>query len=568
MKNRKVIIIAMDQPLDSDTHFRGKMANAEKRATRQASRFPDLDLPGLQKGVHENLKKLSLFFKGRYMGLLDLMNVLKNNRRIPQITPENASQYDLFANEFTLNGVYLYQVLRGSGYDPIVVQNYALVRLSELLSEKPLAVCISSTFLYLDDIREIARQIKEVDPNIPVIVGGILAKKILHRGDELAPQTRRWLGGFSGKVDAFIIETHGEETLKHVLGALGQVEDPGNVHNLGLFDREGKIFFTARQEEKINMDGTAIDWEKLPLDYLRKTLSVTTSRGCYYRCRFCTYHHWFPKVIYKSLEVLKEELRSLQRLGFVKHVRFADDNFTAKRDRLKAVLEMMIRENFDFAWSSYARASALTPDLVKLMKASKCDLLVMGIESGSSAILKNMDKKLDPGQALRAIKMLKDCGIDSQGAFVIGYPGETGETFQETIDLINQSGLNYYHPYLFYTSKDMLVNEDREKFRLTGLGLAWRHRTMDSLKASHLMSRMISLIEGGYTDGQQNTWETFKILRGEGYTRKEIRELHGLKRELQLELERSGEDKRVSPQVEAILSRMETQINRGQKTDD
>ena len=91
---------------------------------------------------------------------------------------------------------------------------------------------------------------------------------------------------------------------------------------------------------------------------------------------------------------------------------------------------------------------------------------------------------------------------------------------------------------------------------------------MDSLKASHLMSRMISLIEGGYTDGQQNTWETFKILRGEGYTRKEIRELHGLKRELQLELERSGEDKRVSPQAEAILSRLETQINRGQKTDD
>jgi radical SAM superfamily enzyme YgiQ (UPF0313 family) len=127
----------------------------------------------------------------------------------------------------------------------------------------------------------------------------------------------------------------------------------------------------------------------------------------------------FPKVIYKSLEVLKEELRALQRFGFVKQARFTDDSFTAKGDRLKAVLEMM------------TRASALTPDLVKLMKASNCDLLVMGIESGSSAILKNMDKKPAPGQALRAIKMLTDCGIDSQAAFVVGYPGETAETFQE-----------------------------------------------------------------------------------------------------------------------------------------
>jgi radical SAM superfamily enzyme YgiQ (UPF0313 family) len=560
MKNQKVIIIAMDQPMDSDAHLRGKMANAEKRAARQASRFPDLDLPGLQKGVHENLKKLSLFFKGRYMGLLDLMNYMKNGRRFPEITPENASKYYLFANEFTLNGVYLYQVLRREGYDPIVVQNYALVRLSELLREEPLAVCISSTFLYLDDIKEIARRIKEVDPTIPVIVGGILAKKVLHRGEGLAPQTRQWLGGFSGKVDAFIIETHGEETLKHVLGALGQDEDLGNVHNLGLFDREGKIFFTARREEKIPMDSTAIAWEKLPLDYLRKTLSVTTSRGCYYRCRFCTYHRWFPKVIYKSLEVLKEELHALQRLGFVKHVRFADDNFTAKGDHLEAVLEMMIRENFDFSWSSYARASALTPDLVKLMKASNCDLLVMGIESGSSAILKNMDKKLDPGQALRAIKMLNDCGIDSQGAFVIGYPGETAETFQETIDLINRSGLNYYHPYLFYTSKDMLVNEDREKFSLTGLGLAWRHQTMDSLEASHLMSRMISLIEGGYTDGQQNTWETYKLLRGEGYSLDEIRELHRLKRELQLAIQESRPADGNSAKVKEMMNKFKAGV--------
>jgi len=52
-RNGRVILIAMDQPLDSDAHFRGKMAVAEDRAVRQASRFPDLDLPRMQKEVHQ-----------------------------------------------------------------------------------------------------------------------------------------------------------------------------------------------------------------------------------------------------------------------------------------------------------------------------------------------------------------------------------------------------------------------------------------------------------------------------------------------------------------------------------
>ncbi|MFH1491689.1 MAG: radical SAM protein, partial [Pseudomonadota bacterium] len=431
-----------------------------------------------------------------------------------------------------------------------------------------LAVCISSTFLYLDDIRSMARQIKALDPDLPVIVGGILVKKILHRGEDLLPQTLKWLEGFSGKVDAFVIETNGEETLKKVLKTVSKGHDLGAVPNLGLFDGQGRIFFTPRIEEKIDMDRTAIDWEGLPREYLRKTLSVTTSRGCYYRCRFCTYHRWFPRVNYKSLEVLQEELRGIQRLGFVRHVRFADDNFTAKKERLRAVLEMMIRENFDFSWSSYARASALSPDLVKLMKASKCDLLVMGIESGSPDILRNMDKKLDPAQAFNAVRMLKDHGIDSQGAFVVGYPGETAETFQATIELINESGLNYYHPYLFYSSKDMLVHGDREKFGLTGLGLAWRHNTMDSVEAARLMSRMPALIATGFTDGQQNTWETYKILRGEAYSRREIAELQRLKRELQLDIQNSGDDGNFSTRGKAILNEIEAVMGSVQRTED
>ena len=553
MKNKTVIIIAMDQPLDSNAQLRGKMSNVEKRAKRQAPRFPGLNLYALQREVNNNLLKLPLLFKGRYMGLPDLMNFLKNKRRFPHITPENASQYYLFANGFTLNGIFLYQYLLDEGYDPLVVQNYALADLSGLLGERPLAVCISSTFLYLDDIKGMARQIKSQDPTIPVIVGGILAKKIMDAGRDLTPQTLKWLSGFSGEVDAFVIETHGEETLSRVLSVLGNGGDLTEVPNLGLFDKEGRIFFTNREEEPVNMDRMAIAWDRIPKEYLRRTLSVITSQGCHYRCRFCTYHRWFPKVCYKSLEALKEELRRIQRLGFVRHVRFADDNFTANPKRLKTVLRMIIDEGFDFTWSAFARANSITSGIVGLMKASGCDLINMGIESGSPVILANMEKKLDPKQAVEAVRLLRDQGIHTLGGFIIGYPGETGETFQETVDLIKRSGLNYYHPYLFYYSKSMLVHREKDQYGIEGVGWAWRHRTMDAEGASSLMSRMIPLIDHAFTDGQQKTWETFKLLRGEGYSAEAIHELHRLKRALQLALDR-GEP------VEGILQDMEGMI--------
>ena len=171
------------------------------------------------------------------------------------------------------------------------------------------------------------------------------------------------------------------------------------------------MVFTPRLEEEIHMDRTAIGWQKIPKPYLRHTLPLNSSRGCYYRCRFCTYHWLFPKVHYRSLDVLKKELKAVDNLGSVRHVRFTDDNFTAKRERVTAVLNMMIQEKFSFTWSSFARASALTPELVKLMKRSGCEFLDMGLESGSQTILDNMDKRLSRDQSLEAIRMLNDYGI-------------------------------------------------------------------------------------------------------------------------------------------------------------
>jgi len=494
------------------------------------------------------------------MDLLDLMNFLKNNRQSPELTRDNIKQYYSLADTITHNGIYLYQYLLREGYDPVVVQNYSLANLDELLQEKPLAVCISSNFIFMEDIKRIAAEFKEYEPHLSIIAGGMLIKKVMDEGQDLSPQALKYLSTFYGKVDAFVVEAQGEQTLVKGLDALRNGDELDKVPNLALFDTHGKIFFTSRERESLHLDDTTITWTKIPREYLRKTLPVNTSRGCSYRCRFCTYHWLFPQVHFKSLDVLREELLQLKELEFVKHIRFTDDNFTVNRTRLKSILNIMIEEQLDFTWSAFARANALTPDLVKLMKRSGCEFVDMGIESGSQIILDNMHKRLKREQSFDAIRMLNDHGIYCRGSFIIGYPGETQETFAETIDLINSSGLPYYQPYLFYYTRNILIHKDKDRFGLEGLGLAWRHDTMDAVEASDLMSQMIHQIDEGFTDGQTYIEEIYKLLRGDGYTSRQILELFRLKRELQLTIPKLDSTSPFSQETEQIFNQLEAVI--------
>ena len=160
---------------------------------------------------------------------------------------------------------------------------------------------------------------------------------------------------------------------------------------------------------------------------------------------------------------------------------------------------------------------------------------------------------------MAAIRLLRDHGIDALGGVIVGYPGETEETFQKTLDLIQESGLPYYHPYLFYYSRSMLVRTEEESFGIQGVGWAWKHNTMDAVQASRLMANMIPALPDAFTDGLQKTWETFKLLRGEGFGPQEIYRLHRLKRDLQTTLEEGGQDA-TNPKVKAVLDDFEKAI--------
>jgi anaerobic magnesium-protoporphyrin IX monomethyl ester cyclase len=561
--NRRVVIIATDYPTNYDKYFRNRLDNLMKRAIRHKDRFHKIDLPELQARVNQNISRLQTKIEGRYTGLLDVMNYVHFDRHMPEITPYNAHYYLTHAEMITLNGIYLYQYLLHHGFEPYIIQNFSLADLQAELNPIPLAVCISSNFIYLDEIADMAGKIKTVDSDIPVIAGGLLVKKVLNEGYGVSPQTMEWLGSFHGKVDQFIVEFRGEETLVRSLKNLQNGGDITHVPNMAVYNKDGILNFTRREIEPLDMDGSCVDWKEIPDRYLRKTVPVTTSRGCSFRCKFCTCWKLCPQVHYKSIDALKHELIQIQEKGFVKHVRFTDDNFGANRNRLKKVLRMILDQGFTFTWSTYVRAGSLTPETVPMMREAGCEFVNMGIESGSQIILDNMDKRLDREQVIDAIKLLNANGIYGEGGFILGFPGETMKTFEDTLDLVNRSRLPFFQPNLFYFSKEMGIAADQEKFGLTGLALTWKHDTMDSAQASSLMVEMAEKVEHGYHEPQVSVWETFRLLRGQGYTPKSIYKLLGLKRDLRASLKNGDGQPPFSDTVEQILDKLKTLVMNG-----
>ena len=306
----EVIIIGMNHEFTTDQYIREKFRRARRRSQRHAPRIKDMDLVDMQIRVETNLLKSQLTINGHLFGLLDLINYCKNRRSIVHITPENAAGHLSMANTLTLNGIYLSLFLAKRHIDSRVILNYFAEkdRLAGFLKDNPLAVAISSTFVSFDDIEKIARFVKDHNEKIPVIVGGILIKKVMNKGYDLQGETLKWLEGFRGFIDLFIIESQGELTLVKVIDALKNGRPTTEIENTAFYDGSNGLVFNERKPEDIDLDHEYIQWNRIDPTYMRRSLPVNTSRGCLYRCRFCTYRTLFKQVKYKSQEALRKEL--------------------------------------------------------------------------------------------------------------------------------------------------------------------------------------------------------------------------------------------------------------------
>ncbi|MEZ4768160.1 MAG: radical SAM protein [Caldilineales bacterium] len=177
----------------------------------------------------------------------------------------------------------------------------------------------------------------------------------------------------------------------------------------------------------------------LPLDKQRMPMIkgpftfIVTSRGCPAGCKYCIKHVSYQNSVrLRSPELIFEELRLLSTLG-VHNVHMYADLFTVNREQVVDLCRLIIDSGLTVNWTCNSRVDYVDEEMLHLMGQAGCYLISWGIESANEQILKRAHKGYRKEQAALALTWAHAAGIKNWGYFIIGLPGETEETIQETI---------------------------------------------------------------------------------------------------------------------------------------
>jgi radical SAM superfamily enzyme YgiQ (UPF0313 family) len=140
----------------------------------------------------------------------------------------------------------------------------------------------------------------------------------------------------------------------------------------------------------------------------------------------------------RSPESVVQEVLHLRDAYGVKNVVFWDDHLTTQRDRTVNLCQELIRMRADIRWLTFARANSIDEELLRLMKRAGCHELQIGVESGSERILKMTKKGISLRHIRLAAAVLRKVGIRWHAFLMIGFPGETPDEMQSTIQFIHE----------------------------------------------------------------------------------------------------------------------------------
>lgn len=167
-----------------------------------------------------------------------------------------------------------------------------------------------------------------------------------------------------------------------------------------------------------------------------KSFSIITSRGCPYRCTYCA--QILPRVWrMRSPENVVAEWRWLVKDLGAKEIGVLDDSFNIDRQRVLAICDLLISEGLNHVpWIMIngIRANLVDEELLGRMREAGCIRTAFGVESGNQEILDTViDKRLTLKEIRAAFRVAKSVGMETIGFFIIGLPGETEETIEDTI---------------------------------------------------------------------------------------------------------------------------------------
>jgi len=171
---------------------------------------------------------------------------------------------------------------------------------------------------------------------------------------------------------------------------------------------------------------------------------IFTTRGCPYQCTFCykgVYGNIWRK---RNPDKVVEEIIEIRRKYKVRELWIRDDLFLLDKERIIKICDGMIKNNLNMSWHCQSRIDNIDENIIKKIKQAGCHTISLGIESGSSEIIKRIKKGINLKDTEKVVKLCKKYGIKTRGYFIIGFPGETKETIKQSFELAKKLDLDFF----------------------------------------------------------------------------------------------------------------------------
>jgi anaerobic magnesium-protoporphyrin IX monomethyl ester cyclase len=302
----------------------------------------------------------------------------------------------------------------------------------KLASFKPNLIGISSMTPMVPSTMLAAKMAKEACPNATVVLGGPHATFM---DKEILTQEK--------SVDV-VVRGEGEQTLLELTQRIINQVGFNTVDGI-TYRHQGQILQNPNRPYIQNLDKLPFPaYKQFPLSKYRLFgklfFPVISSRGCPFQCSFCTssrilgkqYRARSPKNIGDELEMLKNEYHA-------DSFTFYDDTLTLEKNRIYAICDEINNRKINIPWDCQTRVDQISPEILEKMKATNCQQVFFGAESGCQTILDAVNKRTTIEKNEAAIKMAKKAGLFVAISLIIGYPGETSEMRKQTFDFIGRA---------------------------------------------------------------------------------------------------------------------------------
>jgi anaerobic magnesium-protoporphyrin IX monomethyl ester cyclase len=135
------------------------------------------------------------------------------------------------------------------------------------------------------------------------------------------------------------------------------------------------------------------------------------------------------------------EIQEILSLGY-NRLWIADDSFILDTAYLQEFCTRKIRESLSFTWVCLSRVDRLDESIVRIMRDAGCVKVYLGLESGNDETLRLMGKRASVAEGIEAVRLFRKAGIETSGFFIVGYPGETQKSIDDTLALASSLPLD------------------------------------------------------------------------------------------------------------------------------